>query len=50
VKKKKGWKPFSSLFQNNLTQDSKGNEESGYLVPDSNKKKINEAKGTKRCP
>jgi hypothetical protein len=28
----------------NSIQDSEGNEENGYLVPDSNKKKINDAK------
>jgi hypothetical protein len=33
----KGWKPVSS--QNNLIQDSEGNEENGYPVPDSNKTK-----------
>jgi hypothetical protein len=37
----KGWKPFSS--QNNLKQDTEGNEENGYPVPDSNKTKINYA-------
>jgi hypothetical protein len=36
-KKKKGWKPF--LPQNNLIQNSEGNEENGYLVSDSNKKR-----------
>jgi hypothetical protein len=30
--------------QNNLIQDSEGNEENGYPVPDSNKTKINDAK------
>jgi hypothetical protein len=30
--------------QNNLIQDSEGNEENGYTVPDSNKTKINDAK------
>jgi hypothetical protein len=30
--------------QNNLIQDSEGNEENGYSVPDSNKTKINDAK------
>jgi hypothetical protein len=33
-----------SLPQNNLIQDSEGNEENGYLVPDSNKTKINDTK------
>jgi hypothetical protein len=33
-----------SLPQNNLTQDSKGNEENRYPVPHSNKTKINDAK------
>jgi hypothetical protein len=33
-----------SCPQNNLMEDSEGNEESGYLVPDSNKTKINNAK------
>jgi hypothetical protein len=41
-KTKKGWKLFSS--ENNLIQDSEGNEENGYLVPDSNKTNINDAK------
>jgi hypothetical protein len=30
--------------QNNLIQDSEGNEENWYTVPDSNKTKINDAK------
>jgi hypothetical protein len=30
--------------QNNLIQDSEGNEENRYLVPDSNKTKINDTK------
>jgi hypothetical protein len=30
--------------KNNLTQNSEGNEENGYPVPDSNKTKINDAK------
>jgi hypothetical protein len=30
--------------QNNLTQDSEGNEENRYLVQESNKTKINDAK------
>jgi hypothetical protein len=42
-KTKKGWKPFSPQ-KNNLIQDSEGNEENGYLVPDSNKTKINDTK------
>jgi hypothetical protein len=33
---------FSS--QNNLIQDSEGNEENGYPFPDSNKTKINDTK------
>jgi molecular chaperone DnaK (HSP70) len=39
---KKGWKPFP--LKNNLIQDSQGNEESRYPVPDSNKTKINDSK------
>jgi hypothetical protein len=31
--------------KNNLIQDSEGNEENRYTVPDSNKTKINYAKG-----
>jgi hypothetical protein len=30
--------------KNNLIQNSEGNEENGYLVPDSNKTKINDTK------
>jgi hypothetical protein len=30
--------------KNNLIQDSEGNEEKGYLVPDPNKTKINDTK------
>jgi hypothetical protein len=30
---KEGWKPFSP-HQNKLVQDSEGNEENGYPVPD----------------
>jgi hypothetical protein len=41
-KTKKEWKPFSP--QNNLIQDSEGNEENENLVPDSKKTKINDAK------
>jgi hypothetical protein len=41
-RKKKGQKPFSP--KNNLIQDSEGNEENGYPVPDSNKTKINNTK------
>jgi hypothetical protein len=41
-KKKKGWKSFSP--QNNLIQDSNGNEENRYPVPDSNKTKTNDTK------
>jgi hypothetical protein len=33
-----------SSQKNNLTQDSEGNEETGYPVPDSNKTKINDTK------
>jgi hypothetical protein len=33
-----------SLPPNNLIQDSEGNEENGYSVMDSNKKKTNDAK------
>jgi hypothetical protein len=39
-KKKKGWKSLSSKY--NLTQDSEGNDENGYPVPDPNKTKIND--------
>jgi hypothetical protein len=39
---KKGWKPFSP--QNELTQDSEGNEENGYPAPDTNKTMIKYAK------
>jgi hypothetical protein len=31
-------------LKNNLTQDSEGNEEKGYPVPDSNKTKIHDIK------
>jgi hypothetical protein len=41
-KMKKGCKPFSP--QNKLMQDSEGNEENGYPVPDSNKTKINDTR------
>jgi hypothetical protein len=41
-KKKKGWKLF--FPQNNLIQDSEGNEENIYTGPDSNKTKINDIK------
>jgi hypothetical protein len=41
---KKGWKPLSP-HQNNLIQDSEGNEENGYRVLDSHKTNINNAKG-----
>jgi hypothetical protein len=34
-----GWKPFPP--KNKLVQESEGNEENGYPVPDSNKTKIN---------
>jgi uncharacterized protein YdeI (BOF family) len=40
---KKGRKTFSPQKQFN-NQNSEGNEENGYLVPDSNKIKINNAK------
>jgi hypothetical protein len=40
---KKVQKPFS-LPQNKLIQDSEGNEENGYPVPDSKKTKINYTK------
>jgi hypothetical protein len=33
-----------SPTKNNLIQDSEGNEENGYPVPDSKKTKINDAK------
>jgi hypothetical protein len=39
---KKEWKPFSPKYK--LVQDSEGNEENGYLDPDSNKTKINYTK------
>jgi hypothetical protein len=39
---KKGWKPFSPKY--NLIQDSEGNEENGYPVPDSNKTKKNNSR------
>jgi hypothetical protein len=39
---KKRWKVFSP--KNNLIQDSEGNEENGYSVPDSNKTKTSYAK------
>jgi hypothetical protein len=41
-KKKKGWKPLFS--KKNLTQDSEGNEENGYPVPDPKKTMINDTK------
>jgi hypothetical protein len=41
-KKKKGWKLFSS--KNDSIQDSVGNEEIGYPVPDPNKTMINDTK------
>jgi hypothetical protein len=41
-KTKKGWKP--SPPQCNLKQDSEGNAENGYPVPNPNKTKINDAK------
>jgi hypothetical protein len=34
----------STSPKNNLIQESKGNEENGYPVPDSNKTKINDTK------
>jgi hypothetical protein len=37
-------KPFFS--KNKLLQDSEGNEQNGYPVPDSNKRKMNYAKET----
>jgi hypothetical protein len=39
-KKKKGWKPLSSKIY--LIQNSEGNEENGYPVPDSQKTTLNE--------
>jgi triacylglycerol esterase/lipase EstA (alpha/beta hydrolase family) len=42
-KKKNGWKTFSPP-KNNVIQDSEGNEENRYPVPDSNKTKINDTK------
>jgi hypothetical protein len=41
---KKGWKPFTP--KNKLVQDSEGNEENGFPVPDSNKTKIDYPKTT----
>jgi hypothetical protein len=41
-KKKKGWKPLSS--ENNSTQDSEGNEETGHSDLDPNKIMINDTK------
>jgi hypothetical protein len=35
--------------KNNLIQDSEGNEENGYPVPDSNKTKINDTKEPKNA-
>jgi hypothetical protein len=32
-----------SLSKNNLIQDSEGNEENGYPIPDTNRTKINDA-------
>jgi hypothetical protein len=43
-RKKKGWKPLSS--ENNSIQDSVGNEENGYQVPDRTKTMINVIKET----
>jgi hypothetical protein len=40
-KTKKGWKPFPAP-QDNLIQDSEGNGENGYPVPDSSKTEIND--------
>jgi hypothetical protein len=37
------WKPFLPKIK--LMQDSEGNEENGYPVPDSNKTKTNYTKG-----
>jgi hypothetical protein len=47
-RQKRDGKHFPS--QNNLIQDSEENEENGYLVPDSNKTKINNAKDTNGTP
>jgi hypothetical protein len=44
----KGMDPFS--HQNNLIQDSEGNEENGYPVQDSNNTKIKQCQGTQGCP
>jgi chromosome segregation ATPase len=46
-KTKKGWKSF--LPKSKLIQDSEGNEENRYPVPDSNKTKINYAKEPKEA-
>jgi hypothetical protein len=43
VKKKNGWKPLSSENKNSI-QDSVGNEENVYPVPDLNKTMINVTK------
>jgi hypothetical protein len=41
-RRKRDWN--HSTPKNNLIHDSKGNEENGYPLPDSNKTKINNAK------
>jgi hypothetical protein len=38
------WMETTLPPKNNLIQDSEGNEENGYPVPDSNKTKINDTK------
>jgi hypothetical protein len=43
-KKKKGGISFTPPHQNNLIQDSEGNEENGCSVLDSNKTEINDSK------
>jgi hypothetical protein len=43
---KKGWKTFSP--QNKLVQDSEGNEENRYLIPDSNKTMLSNPMKPKR--
>jgi glutamyl-tRNA reductase len=42
--KEKRWKPLSSKKKKNLIQDSVGNEENRYPVPDPNKTIINNTK------
>jgi hypothetical protein len=39
----------NSLSKNKLVQDSEGNEENGYSIPDSNKTKINYPKESNKA-